>query len=439
MELSKNEIKKYLIIEKIVKGEITKKEAELELDLSRRQIDRLILKFLDEGKDGFYHKNKGISNVNKTDRKLIEKIEDLYLDEYYDYSIQAFYEELVNKHNIEISYSVVLNEFKKDDIISPYANKKTIKLYNEKMKQAIESKEEAEEKIIELYNKRILETEKVHIRRTINVYGFGEEIQMDATFDIWFGNEVLALHLAVDKATKKILFGWFEKEEVTRGYFVVLYNTIIHYGIPKKIKTDKRSSFNIRGETITGLNETQFSKICKDLNIELKTSSIATFKPNVERENGTVKRRLKAEFRRAGISTIKEANKYLNEDFIPRMNQMFSYEIDKSNSKMRDNHYAKEELNLIISERKERVIDGASTIHFNNKCYQPYEDKTGEIICFKGGTKCEVIITYNGQICCKIDNNYYQLLELENRDKTMNKERTRERRVFIPPADHVWK
>jgi hypothetical protein len=50
--------------------------------------------------------------------------------------------------------------------------------------------------------------------------------------------------LAVDIATKKVLFGWFEYEEITRGYFVVLFNLILNYGIPAKIKADNRSTFS---------------------------------------------------------------------------------------------------------------------------------------------------------------------------------------------------
>ena len=75
------------------------------------------------------------NNPNKKDRKLIKGLEELYLNEYYDYNFEQFFEEIEEKYNI--SYSVMLNEFKKDDIISPLAHKETLKLYNEKMKKAI--------------------------------------------------------------------------------------------------------------------------------------------------------------------------------------------------------------------------------------------------------------------------------------------------------------
>ena len=135
MELNQKEQKKYEVIEKIVNNEITKKDAEKQLQLSRKQINRLIDVFNKEGKEGFIHKNRGKTNQNKKDLNLIKEIEELYLTEYFDYNFEAFYEEIEDKYNI--SYSVMCKAFLDDDIISPIAHKKTFKLYNEKMKNAI--------------------------------------------------------------------------------------------------------------------------------------------------------------------------------------------------------------------------------------------------------------------------------------------------------------
>ena len=77
-----------------------------------------------------------------------------------------------------------------------------------------------------------------------------------------------------------------------------------------------------------------------------------------------------------------EANKYLNEIFIPKMNKKFSYEIDKRTSMMKQNNYSEQELNLIISERVVRIIDNASSIKFENKYYVPVDDNTGEVISY---------------------------------------------------------
>lgn len=228
MELNDKERYTFDIISKVVNGEITRKEAQFELNKSRQQIYRLINIYYEEGEKGFIHKNRGKNNPNKIDRLIIEKLEQLYLSEYYDYNFEAFYDELINKYNYSISYDVILKEFKRDDIISPLAHKTTIKLYNEKMNKAINNDENIQEEKVELFQSRQIAFEKAHTRKSSNMFGFGQEVQMDACEKIWFGGIVSYLHLAVDKATKKVLFGWFEYEEITRGYFVLLFNTIIN-------------------------------------------------------------------------------------------------------------------------------------------------------------------------------------------------------------------
>ncbi len=65
---------------------------------------------------------------------------------------------------------------------------------------------------------------------------------------------------------------------------------------------------------------------------------------------------------------------------------------------MRENTYTKEELKLIISERKDRTIDNASCISYNRKYYIPINIEIGEVFSFQKGTKCTLIIDYDGEI-----------------------------------------
>ena len=392
MELNSKERKAYEVIKKVVDGEMTKKEAMVELHKSRQQIYRLIKIFNAEGEQGFIHKGRGRTSLNKKDNDMIKEIEELYLNDYYDYNYEAFYEEIENEY--DISYSLMVSIFKRDDIISPLAHKKTIKLYNERMNKAINGEEKVPEEKVELFQSRQIAFEKAHTRRSSNMFAFGQEIQMDACEKIWFGEVVSYLHLAVDKGTKKFLFGWFEYEELTRGYFVLLYNMIINYGIPEKIKADNRNSFSNNKNQV---DTTQFGIICSTLNIKLETTSVATAKANVERANATFKNRLIAELRHKGITNIDEANKYLNEIFIPKMNKKFSYEINPDTSKMRPNNYTEEELNLIISEKSTRIIDNASSVKYNGKYYIPVNPSTGEVVCFMKKTQCTFLITYKAK------------------------------------------
>ena len=444
--LNEYENNKFEIISKVVSKEITIKEAMDKLNLTERQIYRLKKIYIEHGEKGFIHKNRGKANPNKIDDNLIEKLENLYLEKHYDFNFEHFYEEHVySKYNI--SYDDMLKRFTKDDIISPLAHKKTVKLYKEKMKTVIkeDNSYEKEEKV-ELFKSRIIEAEKAHPRRSSNLYVFGQEVQMDACNKMWFGGIPSFLHLAIDKATKKVLFGWFEYEEITRGYFVLLFNVIINYGIPAKIKADNRSTFSANNakEKDKKVFMTQFGKVCERLDIVLHTTSVSTAKAHVERENETFKNRLIAELRYNNITDIDEANKYLNEIFIPKMNKKFSYAIDEKTSLMKENTYTKEELKLIISERKDKIIDNASCISFNKKYYIPTDLETGEVINFQKGTKCILIIDYDGEYVGEIENKYYKMLELKNRDSVMIKESKikstkKEHHIVIPPANHPWR
>ena len=442
--LNDKENKKYKIIEKVVNGFMTRKEASIELNLSLKQIDRLKKIYHSEGKEGFVHKSRGRKNPNKKDVNLIKTLEELYLTTYYDFNFIHFYEDYVfGKY--DISYATMLKKFTEDDIISPLAHKKTIRAYKNKIKEIIKENDTNNIDVkIELYKSRIIEAEKAHPRKSNNLLVFGEEVQMDACNKMWFGGIPSYLHLAVDKATKKVLFGWFEYEEITRGYYVVLFNLIINYGIPVKIKADNRSTFSANNAKVKEKKRfmTQFGKVCEQLSIVLHTTSISTAKANVERENETFKNRLIAELRINNITDIDEANKYLNKVFIPKMNKKFSYAIDDKTSLMRENSYTEEELKLIISEKKEKIIDNASC--YNHKYYIPVDLVTGEIINFKKGTKCILIIDYDGKYIGEIENHYYQMLELENRDSVMKKESEinptkKEHHKYIPPSNHPWR
>lgn len=441
--LSKKEEEKFNVIQKVVSGEYTKQEAVEELGIGIRQINRLIIKFKSEGKEGFIHKTKGKESKRKISAEIREEIVNLYITEYFDYNFTHFYEEIQDKYSI--SYKTLDNILTEAEIISPEAQHKTVKLYNANMKKSIREKHIAP-KQLELYKIRQEEEKQKHIRRSLLLYNFGQEVQMDAAFALWYGDNAKALHLAVDKATKKVLYGWFDVQETTRAYFIMLMNLILNYGIPKKIKTDKRGTFSINNaKTKSNLNTTQFGRICKELGINLKSNSDPLFKPNVERENKTFKGRLIAELRHEKITTDKEANDYLNNVFIPKMNKLFSYDIVAEKNDMIDNTYTHEELNIIISEQYTRKIDNASSLKYKNEYYIPIDIETGEIMSFLQNTICTIIIAYDNSIWCNIKEKLYKLYKIKAPEKKVYQKTTKtieeinRSKAHKPAPNHPWR
>ena len=443
LNMTEKEMKKLNTIKKIIGGECTKKEAVETLGITIRQINRLIIKYQNNGEISFIHKNRGKESKKKLPKDIKEEIVNLYITEYFDYNFTHFYEEIRGKYKLSRkTISTILSEA---DIISPEAQHKTIKLYNANMKKAIRKKEATKEQIT-MYQKRKEEEKQKHIRRSNLLYNYGQEVQMDAAFALWYGKRARALHLSVDKATKKVLYGWFDVQETTRAYFLMLMNIILNYGIPKKIKTDKRGTFSINNvKTKSKLNTTQFGRICEELEIHLSSSSDPLFKPNVERENKTFKGRLIAELRHENIVEDIDANKYLNEVFIPKMNSKFAYEIDLEKNDMRLNNYSAEELNIIISEQYTRKIDNASAIKYKGNYYVPVDIETGEIISFPQNTLCTIIIAYNYTYWCKIEDNIYILCNIKEPEKKIYQKTTKtieeinRSKAHKPAPNHPWR
>ena len=442
-DLKEQEIEKLNVIKKVLIGECTKKEASDSLGLTVRQINRLLIKFKKEGNKGFVHKNRGKESKKKISLAIKKEILDLYITEYFDYNFTHFFEEIQEKYNL--SYKTIDNILTEADIISPEAQHRTIKLYNANMKKAIRNKEATTEQI-KIYKKRQESEKQKHIRRSSLLYNYGQEIQMDAAFAIWYGGKARALHLAVDKATKRVLYGWFDIQETTRAYFLMLMNIILKHGIPKKIKTDKRGTFSINNvRTKSNLNTTQFGRICEELEIYLSSSSDPLFKPNVERENKTFKGRLIAELRHENIIDDESANKYLNEVFIPKINSKFAYEIDCERNDMRENTYNLEELNIIISERYSRKIDNSSSIKYKGKYYIPIDIETGEIMSFEQNITCIIIIAYDNSYWCNINENLYKLYEIKAPEKkiyqktTKTQEEINKSKAHKPAPNHPWR
>ena len=98
IKLNDREELKYMTIKNVVSGRTTKKRAEAILGLTRRQIDRLVIKYNLSGKEGFVHGNKKRTNTRKTKEDIENKNIELYKNEYFDFSILHFQEILKENH-----------------------------------------------------------------------------------------------------------------------------------------------------------------------------------------------------------------------------------------------------------------------------------------------------------------------------------------------------
>ena len=82
VELREDEQKKYTTIKKLVETGGNKKKAATKLNCSLRTIDRMIVRYKNQGKAGFIHGNRGKMPSTTISQETKNKIVDLYINEY---------------------------------------------------------------------------------------------------------------------------------------------------------------------------------------------------------------------------------------------------------------------------------------------------------------------------------------------------------------------
>ena len=448
VELRMKEQKKYDVIKELVDHNGNKKRAALKLGITERQVNRLIIKYKERGKQGFIHGNRDRKPSITLDKSLSETIILLYNTKYQEWNFDHFNNFLEKEEGISVSYKFIYNTLTKAGILSPKARKRTKKEFikQQLLKEKKINLAMTEETINSIVNHE-MDLEDSHPRGEKPKY-FGELIEQDGSIHVWFGDKKTCLHLAIDKATSTIVGAWFDYQETLNGYYHVLHQILTNYGIPYKFLTDNRTVFNymsLNPDKRTSDKDvlTQYGYACKQLGIALETASVSQAKGLIERTNGTFQGRLVNELRLYGITTIEEANKYLIEVFVPEFNKRFAMDYHKFKSVFEVSP-AEEVINYTLAVLTPRKIDNGNSIKYKNKYYQPYLDN--QIKCFLPKTECLVINSYNGDLLVAIDEKVYELKELE-RNKKVSLEFdelkstivVKEKKKYIPPMTHPWK
>ena len=435
---------KYKTIKNVVSGRTTKKRAESILNLSPRQINRLIIKYKTCGKLGFAHGNRNKKSPRKIDDDISKLIIDLYTNNYYDFSINHFNEILQKKHNIKISYPTLKRILADAYIISIYAHKKT----KIKMKKLIKLKGNNlnidQNSIIRI--NAIIDKKDARPRKEKPKYE-GEVIEMDACEHVWFGDTKTHLHGSIDVSTGKILGLYFDTQETLNGYYHITKQMILNYGIPARIKTDKRTVFEYTSKIKRDIEVdtfTQYGYMCNALGINLTCSSIPESKPHIERLWGTLQKRLIPLMREANICCISEANAFI-QLYINTFNQQFSVHNHNNTNVYTKDSIVEKEIDKYLSVISFRIVDKGHSIKYKNDYYKFELDGKQEYIAPK--LKVLVIKDFNGNLYSTIDGlkNFYELVKIKDFQEysaEFDIDRQIEvklKKTYRPPSNHPWK
>lgn len=280
-------------LKKAKKRLITQCEAAEELDLSVRQVKRLVLALKEHGDKAVVHGLRG----RPSKRKIAEEIEReavkiLSTPVYEGFGPTLAAEYLRNKHGIDVS-------------------KETVRQW------MIGAK---------LWRGRKAKVQEVHTWRPRRSR-LGELVQWDTSEHDWLEGrgEKLYLIAMIDDATSRML-ARFVGHDSTEENMKLLWSYVEKYGRPGSFYTDKASLFQNtakRKRDEPGVDKdavemppTQIGRALRELGITWIAAHSPQAKGRVERNFGTAQDRLVKGMRVAGVTTIEQANEYLIHDYL---------------------------------------------------------------------------------------------------------------------------
>jgi hypothetical protein len=436
-----NEQDKYEIIKSLVDHHGNKQRVAVQLGCTTRHVNRLIQKYIKQGKSAFIHGNKGIKPKHAVSDAQKAEIITLYNNKYWDATFSYACELLAEHDGIHISPTTLTKILYDEYILSPRSTKKTKK----RMKKALHDmqKEARTKKEKEKIQANIVAIEDAHSRRP-RCASFGEMLQMDASVHQWFGNAKTHLHIAIDDSTGNIVGAYFDEQETLNGYYHVFHQILTTHGIPAMFYTDRRTVFDYKRKNTNKVENdtlTQFGYACHQLGVDLKVTSIPQAKGRVERAFQTLQQRLPIALRLAGINTLSEANVFLN-SYIKEHNAKFALPINNTKSVFIPQPNI-EIINQTLAVIAERVVDTGHCIKFKNQFYKTM-DTRGLQVHYHKGTKGLVIKTFDKHLLFSTNDKIYELElipdhERKSRNFDFDEPKEKPRKRNIPSPKHPWR
>ena len=287
--------------------------------------------------------HKGKPAKKQVPKDIQEKIIKIYKEDFEGYNFHFFKKCLKDFYNINYCYKTIYAILIKAGFKSPESHK-------------------------------VHKTEDIH-RPRFRREQSGDMIQIDATPYQWLNwcgdTTYYALHGAIDDAEEKITGLYMSKNECSYGYYDILEQTAVNYGIPVDIYSDRSAIFCVNPkdkdkltvqEQLEGIHEkrTQWQRILTELHINQILAWSPQAKGRVERMWRTIQGRLPWYFKKYKIKTVEAANEFLKNNYVKIFNDEFSIKAEKKPVWRK----APDNLKNIICSKFKRHTNSAGVISF---------------------------------------------------------------------------
>jgi hypothetical protein len=257
---------------------------------------------------------------------------------YEDFSVQHFYEYLVEDHGIEdVSYSFVLRLLQRHGLVERAPRKGQYR------------------------------------RRRQRQPMVGMRVHLDSSTHQWLGEQYEAwdLTVALDDADGRMLSARFAPEEGTATTLQALFDVLTRYGRFNELYTDRGSHFCQISNQEKGPDDeqnTQVARVLKALSIRPIWAKTPQARGRGERNFRTLQDRLINELKLHRITDYEAANAYLQDIFIPKFNKRFTVKPRLEGSAF--TAVPVDDLHLLLSIHEDRTVRHDFSIPFKTLALQ---------------------------------------------------------------------
>jgi DNA-binding Lrp family transcriptional regulator len=325
-------------------GVITQRQAAEKMGVSDRWVRKLLTRMETDGDGVVVHGLRGRASNRRMDGKMQARaIELLKQAEWHDFGPKFASEQLAKRHSIQVS-------------------KETVRGW---MVAA---------GLWKARKRKVGEVHQWRPRRT----AYGELVQWDTSNHDWLesrGEPVRYLVRMIDDATSRSE-GRFVQQDGTRENMGVLWQYVERRGRMVDVYTDRAAMFMVTSRAGESEQQrqaadrlTQIGRGLRELGIGWIPAYSPQAKGRVERSFGTDQDRLVKQLRLAKVTTLREANRFLEAEYWPEWNERFARPLKG----VADLHRAlppQVDLASALSHVEQRVVSNDYTFSFAGRRYQ---------------------------------------------------------------------
>lgn len=408
--MTQKELSRYEVIKRLIRKEINGTEAAKQMNLSVRQVKNIKAEVIKEGEKGIIHKSRGKIGNRKLSSEIIKKAKYWLKKRYYDFKPTFAMEKLEENHQIKLSKEKVRQTMTEISLWRPKQRKKN--------------------KGYRSWRKR-------------KDY-YGEMEQFDGCYFDWLETgEIICLLASRDDANNNITGLMFTGSEAFNSVAEFWEEYFKSNGKPLKIYLDKFSTYKNNHKSVVDDPKvlTQFQRAMRQLDVETISAHSPEAKGRIENVFPTLQHRLVRELRLAGISDIKDANKFAKDVFIDKFNDRFSVVPEKRGDVHRKlTDVEKDKLKQILSKHQEKIVHNDFTISYRGKWFQLERQQP---VLVRKKEKVMVEERTTGKIFISLRGKYLDYFVLPSRPKKIKDVKiaalATSKPNWKPPADHPWR